>query len=101
MSRRRSSVLLPFTAANSTVIGSKSITHQNVSIMRNGKTPANRRRTQVEAPREEHDKDALEMFEGKQVMSVECPAGNNVCLGPMSSQISKGRAGMCTECLIY
>ena len=66
MSRRKSSVLLPFNAT-ATRTGNHSSHAENVTHMRSFKTPAKRRRTQVEIPDQEIDKDVLEVWEGKLV----------------------------------
>ncbi len=64
MSRRKSSVLLPFNAT-ATRTGNHSSYAENVTHMRNKKTPAKRRRTQVEIPDQEMDEEVLEVCEGK------------------------------------
>lgn len=67
MSRRKSSILLPF---NSTASKADNQTG-NVSRVRNRKTPAKRRRTQVEVLEPGLDENNLEFYDGKQNLS--CP----------------------------
>jgi len=62
MSRRKSSVLLPF---NHTASKTLNQTAENAIHLRNKKTPANRRRTLVEFVEPELDENDLEAFEGK------------------------------------
>lgn len=64
MSRRKSSVLLPFNAT-ATRTGLNYTSHaENVTYMRNKKTPAKRRRTQVEISKPNLEEDMLEICEG-------------------------------------
>lgn len=62
MSRRKSSVLLPFNLNASNAVNQ---TAENVTVLRTKKTPANRRRTVVEVVEPELDENGLEVFEGK------------------------------------
>lgn len=67
MSRRKSSVLLPF---NATRTGNHSLFAENASHIRNKKTPGKRRRTQVELENPDIDGDGLEVCEGNHVVDV-------------------------------
>ncbi|EFX84777.1 hypothetical protein DAPPUDRAFT_222696 [Daphnia pulex] len=60
MSRRKSSVLLPFNLNASKTVNE---TAENVTVLRTKKTPANRRRTLVEVVEPELDENGLEVFE--------------------------------------
>jgi hypothetical protein len=62
MSRRKSSVLLPF---NSTATKTINQSAENVTLLRSRKTPAKRRQTLVEFLQPELDENDLEVFEGK------------------------------------
>ncbi len=62
MSRRKSSILLPFNLNASKTVNQ---TAENVTVLRTKRTPANRRRTLVEFVEPELDENGLEIFEGK------------------------------------
>ena len=64
MSRRRSS-LLPFNATASRLAGNHTTQADNVTYTRSKKTPAKRRRTQVDLRDREIEEELLEICEGK------------------------------------
>lgn len=73
MSRRKSNVLLPFnvTATARTPHGLNQTSYaENVTYLRNKKTPAKRRRTQVEISRAEIEEEMLEMCEGEKGCNI-------------------------------
>ena len=68
MSRRKSSVLLPFNATVSRIGTSHT---ENVTYTRNKKTPAKRRRTQVDLREPEIEEEMMEICEGtKKVLKL-------------------------------
>ena len=81
MSRRKSSVLLPFSGASvanaSRLANNASVAFGNVSSFPNFKTPAKRRRTQVEEPESDIDEEVLNLFEG---MICLCVMFHSFCL---------------------
>lgn len=64
MSRRKSSVLLPFNST-ATKGGNQTTYTENVSHIRNKKTPAKRRRTQVQLLETSLDENNLIVYDGK------------------------------------
>ena len=57
--RRRSSVMLPFN-----VTSNRTIQSGNVTYLRNKKTPAKRRKTEIEIPENDFDNEILMICEG-------------------------------------
>lgn len=89
MSRRKSSVLLPFNAT-ATRTGNQSSYAENVTQMRSTKTPAKRRRTQIEILEPEMEDDVLEVCEGdviKHSYTKHCLFSNSYCHSDMKGKM--------------